>query len=487
MKLDPQLLPAGLSEGRKVPSKVQGVAEKSEGDIGDGASSDFTNLLQSLENASIPVLELGSELNSQQSLSESNSNFNRAAHFVFKNVNVALSEKVVNKFAVVDGMSDTIDAAASSDDVSLQYPGNIQPVLLTAEISSKHQIWNANKLFSFPKQSFDEEMKSPSISPGSSTVSARSLPANWLGGEIFAKSNQSQLAANGVTQKPVGDIQTNQLYSTLQKSPVTPTLIQSAAYDISKVHFASVPKLFELPQSQTLPIKFAKFEQSFAHSTFNPDHNSAKTVQIISLASTRIETLKHPTDWAFSGGAHFDTLDAPMIKPNELSDAVRSLVSEMKHARQDSTVLNNQLKPVSAQIKSIQVNLYPRDLGAVEITIRLAGDNATVSIKAQTNAALTLIQNDIDTIQRSIQIAGQTLDEIQVGRLTSPNPQTDGFKGSQGFGENTHSQSFNQAESAANHQEDNGEQEAENRDFLNIQVKTESLEFSTDSRNGIYM
>ena len=241
------------------------------------------------------------------------------------------------------------------------------------------------------------------------------------------------------------------------------------------------------PNPHAMPVKLVRSQQAVNLTMAQPLKDAAKAFQFVTVAPAKAEPTIISSQPAVLVAAPADGGQSTLIKPTEMADLVRSLVADMKRSAQTALLTSAPATPSTPQLKTLQVNLYPRDLGAVEITIRLAGDNATIAIKAQTQAALTRIQNDLESIHKSIQLSGQTVEEIQLGRLAATHPQTDGLKGDPFLGDKGGFEGADLPESAANHPQDESEQAAENRDFLEFQVKNETGRIEPDSRDGLYM
>ena len=91
-------------------------------------------------------------------------------------------------------------------------------------------------------------------------------------------------------------------------------------------------------------------------------------------------------------------------------------------------VKNDANKPV----KIIEVQLMPRNLGTVGITIRNVAGRINISIEVQGAEAERLIKNEVDKIAGAIRQAGQVVDDLSIKRGVQMSQPTDSLTDDRG-------------------------------------------------------
>lgn len=126
----------------------------------------------------------------------------------------------------------------------------------------------------------------------------------------------------------------------------------------------------------------------------------------------------------------------------------RTVVSQVLELRRSGELEMTQLDVKTSANKPdrvIEVQLMPRNLGTVGITIRNMAGRVSISIEVQGAEAERLIKTEVDKIAGAIRQAGQVLDDITIKRGVQMSQQTDsltddresGRQGNANFGPNS--------------------------------------------------
>lgn len=154
-------------------------------------------------------------------------------------------------------------------------------------------------------------------------------------------------------------------------------------------------------------------------------------------AENRLATMMEASD-AFSNGTkitvskqenHILPASPQQLTVSGLSRTVVSQVIGMKSASTLEQSAPDAKLNTGGPSRIIEVQLMPRNLGAVGITIRTIGGKVSISIETQSAEAERLIRTEVDKIAGAIRQAGQVLDEISIKRSVHMAQQTDSLSG----------------------------------------------------------
>ncbi|MFK5979811.1 MAG: flagellar hook-length control protein FliK [Rhizobiaceae bacterium] len=172
----------------------------------------------------------------------------------------------------------------------------------------------------------------------------------------------------------------------------------------------------------------------------------------------------------------------------------RTVVSQVLELRQsgDLEMMGRDVKTdANKPVKVIEVQLMPRNLGTVGITIRNVAGRINISIEVQGAEAERLIKNEVDKIVGAIRQAGQVVEDISIKRGVQMSQQTDsltddretGRQGEANFDQN----SGNPMWQSSHSREDEGSN-PQRFDEIGVQERGEITTGSDKAaRQGIYL
>lgn len=177
-----------------------------------------------------------------------------------------------------------------------------------------------------------------------------------------------------------------------------------------------------------------------------------------------------------------------------VSGVSRTLVSqvlELKRSGELELTGANVKTDVNKPIRLIEVQLMPRNLGTVGITIRNVAGRISIAIEVQGAEAERLIKAEVDKIAGAIRQAGQVVEDISIKRGVQTSQQTDSLTDDRGAGRQGEA-NLGQNPGDGMWQSSRGEtDEASNRQrFGEIEVQERGeIAASADrnSRQGIYL
>lgn len=128
-----------------------------------------------------------------------------------------------------------------------------------------------------------------------------------------------------------------------------------------------------------------------------------------------------------------------------MSRTVVSQVLELRRSGELETMGLDAKTNVNKPVKVIEVQLMPRNLGTVGITIRNMAGRISISIEVEGAEAERLIKTEIDKIAGAIRQSGQVLEDITIKRGVQMSQQSDsltddretGRQGEANFGQNS--------------------------------------------------
>lgn len=169
-----------------------------------------------------------------------------------------------------------------------------------------------------------------------------------------------------------------------------------------------------------------------------------------------------------------------------MSRTVVSQVLELRRSGELETMGLDVKTDANKPVKIIEVQLMPRNLGTVGITIRNMAGRISISIEVQGAEAERLIKNEVDKIAGAIRQAGQVLEDISIKRGVQMTQQTDSLtddRGEANFGQN----SGNSMLQSSNGETDDG---ANRQGFGDIEIEERGeIAAASDkvARQGIYL
>lgn len=125
------------------------------------------------------------------------------------------------------------------------------------------------------------------------------------------------------------------------------------------------------------------------------------------------------------------------VMPQQLSvtGMSRTVVSQVLELRRSGELeaMGLDVKTTANKpVKIIEVQLMPRNLGMVGITIRNVAGRISISIEVQGAEAERLIKNEVDKIAGAIRQAGQIVEDISIKRGVQMSQQTDSLSDDRG-------------------------------------------------------
>lgn len=142
-------------------------------------------------------------------------------------------------------------------------------------------------------------------------------------------------------------------------------------------------------------------------------------------------------------------------------------------------------------VKVIEVQLMPRNLGTVGITIRNVAGRINISIEVQGAEAERLIKTEVDKIAGAIRQAGQVVEDITIKRGVQMSQQSDSLnddRGADRHGEANFGQNSNNLMRQSSREETDGASDRQRFDEIGVQEHGE-IAASSDkaARQGIYL
>lgn len=174
-----------------------------------------------------------------------------------------------------------------------------------------------------------------------------------------------------------------------------------------------------------------------------------------------------------------------------MSRTVVSQVLEMRQSSELDTLGLDAKATANKPVKFIEVQLMPRNLGAVGITIRNTAGRISISIEVQGAEAERLIKNEVDKIAGAIRQAGQVVEDITIKRGVQMSQQADSLSGDRGAsrqGEANFGQNPGNPLAQSSRDETDGSSNPRRFDEIGIQESGKIAASSDkDARQGIYL
>lgn len=172
----------------------------------------------------------------------------------------------------------------------------------------------------------------------------------------------------------------------------------------------------------------------------------------------------------------------------------RTVVSQVLEMRQSNEAGTNALdaKPSAVRPdKVIEVQLMPRNLGTVGITIRNVAGRITIAIEVQGAEAERLIKTEVDKIAGAIRQAGQVVEDISVKRGVQMSQQSDSLTGDHQSGRQDEANfGRNSGNSMWQSSRDESNEASNSRDFGNVGIEENSelaVSSQKENRQGVYL